>query len=199
MSVGLGILLSVLALVPLILFSITKDRWNWRRILFRGGSIFLALLMLFFGVLYALHWWGSRPKKETGLWGIELGENKIDVKFKKGNPRKDVGVSDEWVYHSDGGAAWVVYFENGVVSCIRYLPFGESSYGLPVIQGIGSWSDLEDVRRKFGEGRVSRSKDGTELIISYPGLNIAFELKLNRVISVAVYDGAGGKKLTYND
>jgi putative copper export protein len=56
MSIGTGIFLGALSIAIVLLYAVTKDRWDWRKIArrFGFGSIALVVLLLFAGICKSL-------------------------------------------------------------------------------------------------------------------------------------------------
>ena len=88
MSIGLGIFLSSLLFALILLYLITRDRWNWRRIARRlgvGALIFGCLTGLVAGGIYV--WNGFAPVvKQTEYAGLRLGTTMEEAKYVKGLP-----------------------------------------------------------------------------------------------------------------
>lgn len=90
MEIGAGIFLSAVLLGTVWLYVATKDRWNWKKILLWPLAIVLGLSVIGAAGIYINDWVQDRPKKELGLWGIQLGASIADVKFAKGEPSRQM-------------------------------------------------------------------------------------------------------------
>jgi hypothetical protein len=87
MSVGLGIFLSTLVMALLLLYAITRDRWNWERgfrvvVLATWAISSLAGM----GVVGFYVWKRSFPIVQTEYWGLRLGMSMGEVQQVKGKP-----------------------------------------------------------------------------------------------------------------
>jgi hypothetical protein len=84
MSVGLGIFLSSLVFALILLYLITRDRWNWRRIGV-GALVGGCLIGVVVGGIYA--WNRLTPvSKQTEYAGLRLGMTMDEIKYIKGVP-----------------------------------------------------------------------------------------------------------------
>ena len=89
MDTGTGLFCGLVILGIIYLYTQTKDRWNWKKIVF---SI-IGILLLLIGIFLASLWWPKqltpiaetdKPKLITSYDGISLGDTLADVEFKKG-------------------------------------------------------------------------------------------------------------------
>lgn len=106
MDTGTGLFSGLVILGIIYLYTQTKDRWNWKKIVFSIIGICLLLLGFFLASL----WWPKqltpiaetdKPKLITSYDGISLGDTLADVEFKKGKVKtyaeifpKDKRISD---------------------------------------------------------------------------------------------------------
>lgn len=91
MTLGTGVFLSSALLGFILLFVVTKDRWNWRKIGIRLGILVIVIPAAIVGYLYlsddvSRTFYRLTASKQTELWGIKLGSSKADVLFLKGKP-----------------------------------------------------------------------------------------------------------------
>jgi hypothetical protein len=194
MSLALGIFLAALILAAVILFSATKDRWNWRKILLWGFTSIIATI----AVIALVFWRQSLPRAENELFGVSLGDSVSDVKFRKGKPSSEV-FGYIWTYpYSVGGAYCFVEFYQNAVDQIFLFPV---SRDLPFsFQGISFGSSLKDIGRVFGTpSRVDESDDDMYRLVSFSDYNIAFMLRQNSTVGVAIFNGRRSAGLTIND
>lgn len=98
MSLAISIFLSSIVLGFVALYTATKDRGSWKKIVLWP----LAGLVLIASGLWLYNWIEQRPKVATSLWDIPLGATEGDVKFLNGatkNATKDKDLKvDEWTY-----------------------------------------------------------------------------------------------------
>lgn len=72
MPLGTGLFLSALVLSLVILYAVTKDRWNWRRIALWSTIGPLTAVLVISAVVYLVGWWEDRPKPLESFYGIAL-------------------------------------------------------------------------------------------------------------------------------
>jgi hypothetical protein len=87
MSIGTALFLSTLVIGLIILYGITRDRWNWKAIAKRTGlAVFVIVLV---GLLTAggFYLWNNLPVGvQTQYAGLKVGMHKDEVKYVKGMP-----------------------------------------------------------------------------------------------------------------
>ena len=124
MSIGTGIFLSAALLAIVILFAVTKDRWNWKRIARWGLLIPIALVSVLSAGIYAHTRWEKRSTPQVTFNDIKLGASPADVKFAKGEPTSMDG-PDRWVYDAGTGsgernaAKYLIQFKEGRIRFAR--------------------------------------------------------------------------------
>ena len=89
MDTGTGLFCGLVILGIIYLYTQTKDRWNWKKIVFSIIGIFLLLLGIFWLSLWLPKQLTTtpavdKPKLITSYDGISLGDTLADVEFKKG-------------------------------------------------------------------------------------------------------------------
>jgi hypothetical protein len=213
MSIGIGIFLSSLVIAALVLFLKTKDRWNWKRIILWSATVLVAISVVAGGLVYSYSIWEDRPQKQNEFWGINLGDTKQDVIFKKGiasNVVDDQVIDqksnpDLWTYAlnsdgsiiskiNEGSTASQLYFVGFRASRVRYVEvvFGDLP-NMPNLGGIGSYSTLDDIEKILGQPTyVSRYPDETERYFSFAKYNVAFAFSQGKMKTEAVYDSETG-------
>ncbi|EJM94758.1 hypothetical protein [Pseudomonas sp. GM67] len=192
MSVGTGIFLSALLLSAVILFAVTKDRWNWKRIL-KWGLLLPTTLALSLGVgLYIYDWQSDRPVPQASFNNIPITATPADVKFLKGAPTYKEG-DDQWLYNDNyeqevsKPATYIVKFKDSQIRYIMYLS-GESSRYHPYLLGFSEGSSYEGVQTKLGiPSHTSQSYDELNRIISYDKLNVFFSFREGSVYAYGIY------------
>jgi len=89
MDTGTGLFSGLVILGIIYLYTQTKDRWNWKKIVFSIIGVFILLI----GILWASLWVPKqlttipvvdKPKLITSYDGISLGDTLADIEFKKG-------------------------------------------------------------------------------------------------------------------
>lgn len=194
MSLGLGVFLAALILSAVILFAATKDRWNWRKIIVRTA----ALATVNGAALAAASWWSNRPKAETELWGIALGDSTSDVKFKKGSPESLV-FGQIWAYPYDqiGTYAYVEFYNDKVDRIFIFLGDYQS---IASLRGVGFKNSLKDVRGVFGEPSfVEDSADSSWRLVSFSNFNSSFLLTKDMVFGLSIFNGQRNSRVRIGD
>lgn len=190
MELGTGIFLSAILLGLVWLYVATKDRWNWKKVILWPMAILFGIVVTGSAGFYVNDWIESRPHKETGFWGIELGASRADVKFIKGDTPYESDDPERWVYKTDDNIYYFVSFKDGRV---RDIMAADLKGYTPKLQGIGSYSSFEDVVEKFGQpSDVSSSKDGLRRWFSFAKFNVGVAMEKNVVEAIAVYDASTG-------
>jgi len=190
MTLGLGIFLSVLVLVPVLLFCVTRTTWNWGRILKRtavyGGSGGAALALSIYGYLS----WVDRLQKETQLIGISLKDSRSDVLFKKGRSEQQP-FGSVWRYLESEDIAHYVGFKDGAVDRVLVESVKFRKPAATHFRSTGIDSSLEDIKIVYGEPSfISQSADSMTWIVSYRKYNIAYLLYRNRCYGLILFDGS---------
>lgn len=192
MTTGEGIFYGLVFLGLIWLYSVTRDRWNWKRIAKWAVGVFVLPLIglgLWLGVSNYLE---SRPQVATVFWGLSPGITKDELFFRKGKPDEE---SEGFVAYRKTGdkVAYLVTMKNEKVRAVRAIVVEGGEYNLPSIQGISSHSTQADVERKFGlPDHVSESKDKTRRMLSYLKFGLVFSFEKGVVVLVGVLDPKEG-------
>jgi len=104
MSLGLGLFLGMFFCGIILLYTQTKDRWNWgksRRFILYLIGIPIALVASYFGSMYLYEEYQHRPVVISNLVGFELGEKFQDIIFKHGEP-------NDTTEEAEFAARWIV-------------------------------------------------------------------------------------------
>ncbi|WP_245277538.1 hypothetical protein [Rhizobium leguminosarum] len=197
MSLGTGLFLSALVLSLVILYSVTRDRWNWRRVALWGTLGPLAVLIVLAAAAYLVWRWEDRPKPLNSFFGVALRASEQDVRFMKGEPtsREPDGT---WVYDikdSSSGqivATYRVQFRDGNVRYVFYAPGGydpNKEYAF----GFSDGTRLSQVSGKLGDpSDTSEKPDGSARLYSYRDYNAFFGFRKGVVEVYGMYDPATG-------
>jgi hypothetical protein len=186
MTLGTGIFMSTLVVSLVVLYGMTKERWNWKKSITR---IFFALVI--FGGLIAGGYWGfdayqNRAVVQTEFAGIKLSHTKSDVVFIKGSPVYEK--ENTWTYRGgyDEKLELLVMFRENNIEIITY--FGDSPYRYK-IGGLGIGDSYEKVIDKFGSpSSVSISEDQLQRMLSFEKYNVFFQFRENRVTMFGIYN-----------
>ena len=191
--------MSAIILSLVILYAVTKDRWNWKRIALWGTLGPLAAAILASLIVYAAVTWDNRPRPVSSFYGIAVKAPEKDVRFLKGDPtrKSDDGVS--WIYDikdSVSGsdiASYIVRFKNGKVRYVLYAPSTGYDSSKEYLVGFSVGSGVVLVDQKLGKpSHVSQSSDGASLLQSYADYNVFFGFSKGNVDVYGIYDPETG-------
>ena len=84
MSLGTAIFLASLLISLVVLYTRTKDRWNWKKIFKTFSFILVGIPSLIGIIVWCANYYNDLPKVVNELQGIKLGYKKSDVVFKLG-------------------------------------------------------------------------------------------------------------------
>jgi len=186
-DLGTGVFLGLTVVALVWLYVATRDRWKWRRVI--GWSLGLALLPVvgFAGWLGYQTYIDAKPRRETSMWDLSPGMAASDVIFRKGEPSEKA--ESTWYYKgSDYEPTHVVSFADDRVKWIVALSPTDLG-SLPTVQGISSYSSLEDIEKRFGKAEsISVSADHTRRVLTYSSFGLVFWMKKNRVQALGVID-----------
>lgn len=197
MSVGLGIFLGCVFIGAVLLYLRTKQSWNWKKIVvYPVAFILVAGLATWGWVVYS-----NRPKPQTTLWGVRLGETINDVRFKKGTPRERDSGSYKgitWIrvtYGADNSTDVRIRFVEDRVQGVTLYSF--SSNYIESIGGIYFGNGAERIVEKFGEPPTRmESDDALRRVYAFPRYHVFFGLNQNKVVAMGIYDPNGPVPIT---
>jgi hypothetical protein len=192
-SLGVSIFLSTVLLGFIILFTSTKDRWKWKKIILRLIIGLLTLSSILGISFYLYSYIENKPKKQTIFWGISLSSTKEDIKFAKGSPEENKN-DNRWIYkikdstYSDDYSLYIIQFNDD--NKIRYIGFwGNDWLSSPYLQGLRLKSKYDEVINKFGPpSYVSRSDDDLKITLSFDKYNVFFAFEQNEVGFSGIYN-----------
>src|SRR4051794_29278741 len=99
MELGTAVFLSSMAVCVVLIYGFTKDRWPWRRVIFRTliGSLILAAIGG--AIIVVAEYWDQlaavKLARQTEYSGLRLGMSRDEVKYVKGLPPNVVSDVDE--------------------------------------------------------------------------------------------------------
>lgn len=197
MSLGTGLFLSALVVSLVLLYAVTKDRWNWKRIALWGTLVPIALIAVASAVGYLLWVWNDMPRPLESFYGIALRASEQDVRFMKGEPTSKAA-DGTWVYDIQDSvsgkkaASYSARFKDGKVRFVFYVP-GDYHSGKEYPFGFSDGTSLERVEAKLGKPTfVSESDDGSTRLYSYADYNAFFGFSKGVVEVYGMYDPATG-------
>lgn len=173
--------LAFLALV--ILFAVTKDRWDWRRLSKRVVTLVIVGSALIASIAWAVRWNDLRPKRVDSLAGVSLRSPASEVMFRLGEPAEQ---SDKvWTYtHYD--RKMHVGFDEHRVSRILIQPIGNCS---EMLQRIGDGSDYDELLARLGKpDTVKDADDGKVRVLFFDRYQSVFFCEGGKVTAFGIYD-----------
>lgn len=197
MSIGTAIFLSVLIFSLTILFAVTKDWWNWKKIVRWGfGITFLLIASGTLAVLAFSHF-ASLKKPLERFYNVSLRTSEKEVRFMKGEPTR-IDSSDQWTYEIKNpvsgqvDGSLIVKFRDRSVRYIMYIPNGYDAAAEHPF-GIFAGSTIDLVEATLGKASsVSESDNGAARIYSYANYNTFFGFSKGVVEIYGIYDPATG-------
>jgi len=199
MTLGLGIFLSSLFLGVIYLFVATKDRWNWKKILFIWPLYFVLVVGVIGGTgFYIYNQYENKPKAYDTYLDIPLNATENDLIFIKGDGY------DVKQYDSDKNNIYIRYQEdkeNEYTHNIRLKEgkvwriscFSNRSYDCPPINKISLKYKISEVEERLGKPDYeSSSDDSTERLWIYEKLNLYMNLKQGKIKTIGIFDPSLG-------
>ena len=187
MTLGTGIFLSTLVISLVILYRMTKEQWNWKKLITRTFFALVIIGALVAGGICVFNIYQNRAVVQTEFSGIKLSHTQSDLKFIKGAP--DEGKENLWAAYCgtlDKEIELIVTFRENNIKAIIYV--GDCSY-CNEISGLGIGDSYEKVIDKFGSPTsVSISKDQLERILSFEKYNVFFQFRENLVNAFGIYN-----------
>lgn len=185
-SIGLGILVGCTMICLTAIYVFTRNRWNWRKILFYSSTIIILCLAIFTSI-YLIE--NNRNKKYFELskierdkgfvkrfWGLTFTNTFSDVIYYKGNPNE--------IYSNENGGVTLVY--NGYRDEIsRKVEFKEKTSpedknSTNEIDSITSFENSDIDFINFGDAKIGDSVSSVQRNFSIKLSEIQFSNDLTR-------------------
>jgi hypothetical protein len=215
-SVGLAIFLGSVVLALVMLYSITKDRWRWRRLVKLCARIFVTTFVLTGAVTGGLYVWSRLPANiypQTEYAGLRLGISPDEVMYIKGYPPEVLGAAakeDEWPgqpvidtknletgqriqdykdwAYEDSFNRIDVTFNAEKTGVVKIGCYSNDRHRrCPPIFGVADGDSEQDVILKLGPPGTSQIT-GVTKVISYPNVGIELWLSKERVYMLGIND-----------
>jgi len=204
MDTGTGLFSGLVTLGIIYLYTQTKDRWNWKKIVFSIIGIFLLLV----GIFLISLWWpkltsqmsnDDKPTLITSYDGISLGDTLADVEFKKGKLKtreeffknKIEDKSDD-MYIIDKSFGFYTDLKGKTVTAIVKGCNSDESYSIK-INGIYCGDSSEKIIERFGkdvevkcEVNPNRSESPTRFYDASK-YGVRYQLSENKVKAFRIY------------
>lgn len=214
MSLGFGLFLSSILFAIVFLFNITKDRWNWKKIVKISAASTVMIAVIIAGGISIEEWNASKNRRKVNgidvndivvikneYMDIKLSHSRADVKFVRGGPNsEEEDEKDIWTYfgsfHDESNNVDIdcklsIKFLNNKVHAIYYTGAHTS---ISPISNINIGSKYDDVISKFGEpSLVSESIDHLERALFFDHYNTFFKLERNEVAVLGLYNPILGR------
>jgi len=197
MTLGLGIFLSSLFLGIIYIFVSTKDRWNWKKILF----VWPLCIVLVVGVIggagfYIYNHYENKHKTYNRYIDIPLNAPESDLFFLKGHEylKKDYTRDKSFVFYQyeikDKYQFNVILKDNKIwrISC-----YSDTSYDCPSLNKIQIHDSANKVKERLGEpNHVSSNDDNTQRIWAYEQFNIYMMLSKGKINGIGIFEPSLG-------
>ena len=206
MDTGTGLFCGLVILGVIYLYTQTKDRWNWKKIVFSMIGILLILLGIFWLSLWlpkqlTPNAGVDKPKLITSSDGISLGDTLADVEFKKGklktyqdffkekrdNYQDELYIIDRtFGVHTDIGGKFITV----IVRACDSGGFTES------INGISCDDSGEKIIERFGKDVVVKCAVNPDLnksprrMYDVSKYGVRYQLQQNKVDSFKIFPSA---------
>lgn len=193
MSTGLGIFLGSMFISIAILYSSTKDRWNWKKIVKWFSSLLIITLLgvgMTFYFLIRKEDPGLNIERITELSNVKLNAPFEDARYSFGEPTQiDTCNSDK----CDTIVSWekeketidVYLFENK----IQEIRVFKTEYGeIPRVFGINEYSSEYDIERAIGKGEWRKTNHTDWRKLSYDSLNVQWYFKNGNIKGISIYN-----------
>jgi hypothetical protein len=214
MSIGSAIFLAALVFAILYLYKITRDRWNWRRIMRRTlvatGWVVTVTALALTGV-FVNEKLGSRPQTQTGYADLRLGMTMAEVEYVKGSPQyameksekqtspkwtiwkptKDLKDNEQiedytaWEYPGDDDTRVDVNFDVKTKLVIQIACFSHTNMKCPTLLGIHDGMNETSVIERLGKPSQEKIQ-GVVQEIAYEHIGAWFRLEKTKVYMLGV-------------
>jgi len=199
------------------LYGFTKDRWTWRKIVFRTLFFGLILIAGSAAVVALAHYWDELFPTQLGRQlqyaGLKLGMSPQEVMYIKGYPpivlEEDVDpawkdflsviktnelkqgkkVTDfkHWSYEQYK-SNFTVVFNNERTAVVNIRCYSEDKTGrCPPIGNVNDGTSEKDALRKLG-GPAEQRIDGVSKSLRFPRLGVQLTLTQEQVYMLEIYD-----------
>ncbi len=218
MSIGEGIFYGLVFLGTIYLYIQTKDRWNWKKIVFRLigaiiGLVLIAVLVDYITDNFAINSFkdNHKPKIITGINGIELGEKLSDVIFKTG-AIKDKKQADRYNFSSDENKTFFIDIHTKLVNRIGYWCTQDeinypNSYKSLQLNGVKCGETEFTINLNYGKENIrvlcrkkkeSANEPEPEMVRRYDAVEfgVSYLLVTNKVYGMYVYYPSDLKKFS---
>jgi hypothetical protein len=116
MTTGDGIFFGIAFISLIWLYSVSRDRWKWKRI-FKWGLLLVVFPLVGIGLWKEFSdYLSSRPQVEQDLWGIKIALSVDDLIFLKG--KTEVEEEKDRAIYFDSGILYVVRLKDSKVRIV---------------------------------------------------------------------------------
>lgn len=189
LELGTGVFLSAIFLGLIGLYASTKDRWNWKKVVLRGGGGFIALIAALGLGIWGYSWFESRPVPQDELMGIKLAMTPQEVKYLKGELQKHPNDNNVFWTTDDGKhrPLTAIRFVDSAVVEVMALSF--LSDPLPNVANVSSYSGSKEIEEKLGKPtKILMSTDSLTKMMVYDNYRVWFSLRQEKIEAVGVFE-----------
>jgi hypothetical protein len=214
MEIGTAIFLSSIIVAVVLLYGFTKDRWSWRRIIFRSLAGMLLLAVVGAAAIFAAQYWDQfffpvTLDRQTEYGGLRLGMSRDEVRYIKGLPTdlvtndmdqatqtfgvikqselpKEKTINDYqlWSYEAYKHSIHVDFGRGPTVLSIACYS-DDKLYHCPAIGGVQDGTSETDLLRRLGTPTKSQIRGATKTI-NYDEIGVEFNLEKESVYRLAI-------------
>lgn len=211
MELGTAVFLSSITLCVVLLYGFTKDRWSWRRIIFRTFMGMVILAVTGGALIVVAQYWDqifpTKLMRQTEYAGVRLGMSRDEVRYVKGLPTNvvtdDVNVGSFgtfklselpqgktindfplWSYYDSNHYIGVAFGKGKTVLSIACYS-KERIYRCPEIGGVQDGTSEAELLRKFGAPSRSQIKGATKSL-EYNDIGVEFGLEMEKIYRLLV-------------
>ncbi len=201
MSIGEGIFYGLVFLGIVYLYIQTRDRWNWKKIVFRLFGAIIGLVLIAVSIDYIFDNFSrksfidnQKPKTITGMNGIELGGKISDVIFKTG-AIKDKKQEDVYFFPSEDNKRFAIDKESKTVRSIQHICSSNdltypNTYS-PKINGVKCGDSEFDIFTFYGREKINVfcNKGGSGNLRKYEAVDfgVRYFLVTNKVQVITIH------------
>ena len=214
MELGTAIFLSSITVAVVLLYGFTKDRWSWRRIVFRSLAAVLTLIVIGAALIFAAQYWDQifpiKLGRQTEYAGLRLGMTRDEVKYIKGFPANVVTDDKEgpwqsfgviksselpkgktvndyplWSYEGGYKQSYHVGFGRGSTVLSIACYSEDKSYRCPAIGDVKDGTSEAEMLRKLGTP-IKSTITGVTKSVEYNDIGVGFKLEKETVYYLLV-------------
>jgi len=197
---SLFLVVGIFVLAFAILFAVTKDRWEWKKLYKRALIWGAGVIAVIWCGIYIYTKIENMPKRQTEYQDIKLTDSMDDVIFKKGESTlKDISAdktSSTLFYvtkNSDSGqkidSYYMIEIKNNKIHMIDCKAPSYDSWYCGSLNNLKIGDSSTDMIEKLGSNyELSVSSDKLSRYYSYKKYNTYYFLEKDRIAAMGIYN-----------